>query len=159
MIHDPAPAAAGDSAAAVWVSAIGRESARASSISNAVLGLPGVAALSAGEYGRFGTFGAGRYVPGVRVDDTQINVHIVAQFGIPLHTTASEIGNVLQPWLNGRTFQVAVDDILLPGEELLLDEELEVAPTAAEVAEVTRTTILVDPTPVAPETIAQRSSP
>lgn len=57
-------------------------------------------------------------VTGVRVDDEQVQVHIVADYGIPLQGTANSIGAAVAPWLAGRALQVSVDDILLPGEQL-----------------------------------------
>ena len=101
-----------------WVSPLEQEADCAATISDAVAAVPGVAALSAGEFGQVGTFSATRSIPGVRIDEVQVQVHIVARYGIPLPSTAAGIGSAVAPLLAGRSLQVAVQDILLPGERL-----------------------------------------
>lgn len=93
-------------------------------ISDAVAGCPDVAALSAGEFGQIRSYLAGRTVPGVRLDDALLDVHIVARYGTPLHTIADRIGQAVRPWLTGRSLTVTVEDILLPGETLRAETEL-----------------------------------
>lgn len=92
-------------------------------ISEAVAGCPDVAALSAGEFGQFRSYLPGRTVPGVRLDDALLEVHIVARYGTPLGTIADHIGQAVRPWLTGRSLAVTVEDILLPGETLRAETE------------------------------------
>lgn len=118
MTQHPEVPAVGVATAGARVRPQAREVDIAASISDAVSALPGVAALSAGEFGRVGTFAAGRSVPGVRVDDERVQVHIIARYGVSLPGTAAQINLAVTPWLAGRDLQVAVQDILLPGEQL-----------------------------------------
>ena len=99
-------------------SAPGSELTDADHIRAAVLACPGVVELSAGPFGEVASYLPGRTVPGVRVDDDHVEVHIVASYGEPLRAVADQIGASVQGLLGGRTLTVAVDDILLPGESL-----------------------------------------
>lgn len=101
-----------------WISPLQLDAQQAAAISDAVAAVDGVAGLSGGEFGQVGSTLVDGSVTGVRVDDEQVQVHIVADYGIPLQGTANSIGAAVAPWLAGRALQVSVDDILLPGEQL-----------------------------------------
>ena len=101
-----------------WKSLLAQEADVAAAISVAVNPVDGLAALWAGEFGRVGTFLGARAIPGVRLDDDIVQVHIVAHYGFPLSGTAAAILEVVAPLLNGRSLQVVVQDVLLPGEHL-----------------------------------------
>ncbi len=84
----------------------------------AALDCPDVAAISAGAFGQVASYLPGRIVPGVRVDDVRVEVHVVARYGPPLREVADQIGDAVAPLLAGRPLRVVIDDILLPGETL-----------------------------------------
>jgi hypothetical protein len=98
----------------------------AESISSAVLRVPGVAALTVGEFGRIQTYLAGRSVRGVRVNNSTVEVHVVVGYGIPIPAIADAIEAAATPFLNGRTLSIGIDDILLPGQGVG-DDDLSVA--------------------------------
>jgi hypothetical protein len=79
-------------------------------ISAAVLACPDVAAMFRG------VFGESRSVPGVRIGDEAVEVHVVARYGPPLPTVAGEIDRAVAPLLPGRAVRVVIEDILLPGD-------------------------------------------
>lgn len=84
----------------------------------AVLACQHVADLAAGPFNEVASYLPGRTVPGVRVDDEHVEVHIVANYGQPLRQVANQIGASVHGLLRGRPLSVCVDDILLPGETL-----------------------------------------
>lgn len=96
--------------------------ADADRIRAAVLGCPDVADLAAGPFNEVASYLPGRTVPGVRVDDEHVEVHIIANYGQPLRQVANQIGASVQGLLRGRPLNVCVDDILLPGETLTASE-------------------------------------
>ncbi|MET3807796.1 hypothetical protein ABIB25_004823 [Nakamurella sp. UYEF19] len=98
-----------------WISALERESEQARSIESAVAGAEGVAALSAGDEA---LAAPPHGVRGIRFDDDQVEVRVVADYGTPLQITANNIGRAVAPILDGRALQVSIEDILLPGEQL-----------------------------------------
>ena len=82
-----------------WTSPLELDAQQAAAISAAVAAVDGVAGLSGGEFGQVGSSLADGAVTGVRVDDEQVQVHIVADYGIPLQSTANDIGTAVAPWL------------------------------------------------------------
>ena len=114
----PIPRTPDEPTSATWMSPMARDADTAAAVRDAATTVPGVAALYAGEFGQVGTFAGERAILGVRVDDEQVQVHIVARYGIPLSDTAAGIGAVVAPLLAGRSLRIAVQDILLPGEQL-----------------------------------------
>ena len=110
--HRAEPAADAEPARSGW------EDTTADRIHTAVLDCPDVAAVSAGQFGEIGSYLPGRTVPGVKIDDERVEVHIVARYGPPLTAVAEQVGAAVAPLLAGRTLHVGVDDILLPGETL-----------------------------------------
>jgi len=82
----------------------------------AVLACPDVADLSAGAFGEIRSYLPGRSVPGVRVDDDAVEVHIVARLGPPLQAIAAQIDDALAPILAGRELRVTVEDVTIPAD-------------------------------------------
>jgi hypothetical protein len=76
------------------------------------LSCPGVAGMSPVTR----TYLPGRTVAGITTDEQRVNVHLIAQYGIPLPGITERLGNLLFPVLAGRSLQVHIDDILLPGD-------------------------------------------
>lgn len=85
-------------------------------ISVAVLACPDVSDLSAGAFGEIRSYLPGRSVPGVKVDDDAVEVHIVARFGPPLRAIAAQIDDALAPLLAGRELRVTVEDVTIPAD-------------------------------------------
>lgn len=80
-------------------------------VAAAAAGCPAVAALSAGMFGEVATYLPGRKVGGIRVTDTDVEIHIVAHHGHPLHHVAAHLGALTRPLIGHRRLTVAVDDL------------------------------------------------
>jgi uncharacterized alkaline shock family protein YloU len=93
------------------------EPTEADQISAAVLACPDVAGMSAGAFGEIRSYLPGHTVPGVKLGEEAVEVHVVARYGPPLPEVASQIGRALAPLLSGRAVRVVVEDILLPGDQ------------------------------------------
>ena len=78
----------------------------------------GVASLSAGALGGFGTYLPGRRIAGVRVGDDAVELHVVARWGISIPSLAADVRAAVAPLVPGRTVDVVVDDVTLPSDEL-----------------------------------------
>lgn len=70
-----------------------------------------VAAMASGVAGEVATYLPGRRVPGVRIDDLGIEVHVVARWGIPLPEVGEEVRSALQPLVGNRSVSVFIDDV------------------------------------------------
>lgn len=79
-------------------------------ISAAVLACPDVAAMSGGVFGEI------RSVPGVKIGDEAVEVHVVARYGRPLPAVASQIDRAVARLLPGRQVRVVIEDITTDGE-------------------------------------------
>jgi uncharacterized alkaline shock family protein YloU len=62
----------------------------------------GVASLSGGALGGFGTYLPGRRVAGVRVDDDTVELHVVARWATPIPALADEVRAAVAPLMRGR---------------------------------------------------------
>lgn len=82
----------------------------------AVLGLPGVVALHAGALGEVATYLPGRRVPGVRVRDGVVDVHVVLTDSEPLRTTAGAVRAAVAALLPGAAVDVTVEGVRHAGE-------------------------------------------
>ena len=80
-------------------------------VAAAAAGCPAVAALSAGMFGEVATYLPGRKVSGIRVNDTDIEIHIVAHHGHPLHHVAAHLGALTRPIIGDRRLTVVIDDL------------------------------------------------
>ncbi|WP_299037831.1 hypothetical protein [uncultured Pseudokineococcus sp.] len=85
-------------------------------VRDAVLAVPGVVSLSAGALGEVGTHLPGRRVAGVRLTEDEVEVHVVAELGTPVHLTSARVHRVLAGLapVSGRRAHVVVDDVLDP---------------------------------------------
>jgi hypothetical protein len=85
-----------------------------------------VARMSAGPFGEVATYLPGRRVPGVRIGDGRVEVHVVACWGVSVPDLAAEVRAVLGPVGGGRVVDVHVDDVDVPngagGVEIYLPE-------------------------------------
>lgn len=61
------------------------------------------------------TYLPGRRVPGVRVVEGAVEVHVVARYGRPLPEVATEIRRALAPAVDGLAVAVFIDDLELAG--------------------------------------------
>jgi hypothetical protein len=83
----------------------------------AVVACPAVASMSAGRFGEVATYLPGRRVAGIRANDTDVEIHIVARRGYPLQHVTAQIAAATRSLIGDRSLTVAVDDldIDLPG--------------------------------------------
>jgi len=72
---------------------------------------PGVASLGRGRFGEVATHLPGRTVPGVRVGDEEVEVHVVAQWPTVLPLLAANLRVALAPEIGGRSLAIEIDDI------------------------------------------------
>ncbi len=82
----------------------------------AVLGCPAVVSLHPGGPRYVATFLPGRRVGGVRVDDTVVEVAVVAAAGIPVQSVASQVRSAVATLAAGRAVDVHIADVAPPGE-------------------------------------------
>ncbi|MDP8937946.1 MAG: hypothetical protein M3O23_09515 [Actinomycetota bacterium] len=84
-------------------------------VAAAVAGCPPVAGLSAGRFGEVATYLPGRRLVGVRLDDDELEVHVVARWGTPLPEVGDAVRRAVAPVGDGRPVTVYIDDIEVPG--------------------------------------------
>ena len=85
--------------------------AEADAIAAIVLAQPGVARLSGGPAGVVGTYLPGHRVPGVRLAERDIEVHVVARWVSSLPALADQLRAAVTPLARGRSVSVYIDDI------------------------------------------------
>ena len=83
-------------------------------IAAAVRAVPGVADLHPGMFGEVGTYLPGRRVPGVRITDTTVEVHITVFFDAPVRDTAAAVRSVVAAQLPGAAVNITVEDVVRP---------------------------------------------
>lgn len=86
----------------------------ADTISRLVRSCPGVADLAAAGP----LLPAPSAVPGIRLDDDRIDVHVVVRYGTPVPGIVDQLGAALAPVLAGRALHVHIDDIVMPDEQI-----------------------------------------
>jgi uncharacterized alkaline shock family protein YloU len=86
----------------------------ADTVAAAVLTVAGVAGLHAGMFGEVGTYLPGRRVPGVRITDDVIEVHVTLFFGAPVRETAARIRTAVAPLVASGRVDVTVEDVVAP---------------------------------------------
>lgn len=94
--------------------------AEADAIAAIVQAQPGVARLSGGPAGVVGTYLPGHRVPGVRLAEREIEVHVVARWVSSLPALAEQLRSAVTPLAAGRSVSVYIDDIeaaALPAED------------------------------------------
>ena len=87
------------------------------SVAAAALGCPLIADLTAGRFGEVATYRPGRRIAGVRVADGDLEVHVVARWGVPLPEVAEVVRAAVTPHAGGLPVAVYVDDIEVPDLE------------------------------------------
>jgi hypothetical protein len=85
--------------------------AEADAIAAVVQAQPGVARLSGGPAGVIGTYLPGHRVPGVRLTDSEVEVHVVARWVSSLPQLADQVRAALAPLAHRRAVSVYIDDI------------------------------------------------
>jgi hypothetical protein len=79
----------------------------------------GVAAIGEGRLAEVATRWLGEKVLGVAVDETSIEVHVVARYpsGFPVADLAERLRNKVEPLLGGRRVDVVVDDMVMAEDD------------------------------------------
>lgn len=85
-------------------------------VAAAALGCPLIADLTGGPFGEIATYLPGRRVLGVRSTGGEVEVHVVARWGVALPEVADAVRVAVAPLVGGVPVAVFVDDIRLPGE-------------------------------------------
>jgi hypothetical protein len=87
----------------------------ADAVAERAAGCRSVARLSGGPFGEVATYLPGRRVAGVRMADGQIEVHVVACWGVRVPDLAAEVRAAVGPIAGGLPIAVHVDDVDVPG--------------------------------------------
>ena len=82
----------------------------------AVLACPAVVSLHPGGPNYVATYLPGRRVAGVRVDDTVVEVAVVAATGVPVPVVAAQIRSAVAALAAGWAVDVHIGDVAPPGE-------------------------------------------
>ncbi len=77
----------------------------------AVAGCADVVGLSEGPFGEVATHLAGRRVPGIRMHEDRVEVHVIARWGVRLPELSEQVRAACAPLAGGRPVDVAVDDL------------------------------------------------
>lgn len=83
-------------------------------VAAAALGCPLLAGLTSGHFDEVATHLRGRRVRGVRAVDGEIEIHVVARWGVPLPKVADAVRMAVAPVVQSTPVAVFVDDIELP---------------------------------------------
>jgi hypothetical protein len=88
----------------------------ADAVAETVCRCPSVARLTPGSGVEAVTYLPGRRVPGVRVGDAGLEVHVVARYGLTMAEVADEIRVALRPLVADAAVSVVIHDVDLPVE-------------------------------------------
>ena len=93
--------------------------ALAHQIKQATLETQGVATISAGRWAEVATRWLGEKVVGVAVDETSVEVHVVARYpsGFPIADLAERLRDNVEPLAGGRRLDVVVDDLVMAADD------------------------------------------
>ncbi len=80
-------------------------------VAEAALSVPGVTGLGGGAAGAVATYLPGRQVPGVRIDDDVVSVHVTVSLDQPLLPVAASVRAAVAPLANGRAVDVVIEDV------------------------------------------------
>lgn len=83
-------------------------------VADRAAGCPSVARLAAGPLGDVATHLPGRRIPGVRIADGEVEVHVVARWGTRVPDLAAEVRRAVGPITGGLPVAVHVDDVDVP---------------------------------------------
>ena len=85
-------------------------------VAAAVRSCPAVDDLDGGRLGGAATYLPGRRVPGIRIDDDRIEVHVRGVWGQPVGVLADQIRTALAALSGGRVVDVVLTDVAEPGQ-------------------------------------------
>jgi uncharacterized alkaline shock family protein YloU len=80
-------------------------------IAAAVIAVAGVAELHGGMFGEAATYLPGRRVAGIRLNDSDTEVHVSLLFGFPVRSTADAVRDAVAPLVSGPV-HVTVEDVV-----------------------------------------------
>ncbi|MBV9821590.1 MAG: hypothetical protein JO144_05050 [Actinobacteria bacterium] len=86
-------------------------------VATAVRGCPAVDDLDGGLLGGAVTYLPGRRVPGVRIADGRLEVHVRGRWNQPVTVIAEQVRQALAPLTGSRPVDVVLSDIAEPGAE------------------------------------------
>ncbi|GAB3547108.1 hypothetical protein J2S53_003080 [Actinopolyspora lacussalsi] len=89
---------------------------RVAAIAAAVAACPLVARPHSGRYGQVATYLPGRRVPGVRLTDTELVIHVAARYPATMTAVAGQVRDAVADLAGGLPVAVAIDDLELPDE-------------------------------------------
>lgn len=81
-----------------------------------VAACPSVARISPGPAGEVATYLPGRRVPGVRMSDDTIEIHVVARWGVRVPDVAADVRAAIASIAAGCSVDVHVDDVEVPSD-------------------------------------------
>ncbi len=90
----------------------------AEAVAEVVTRCPSVVRLTPGPGVESVTYLPGRRVPGVRLGDAGLEVHVVARYGPTMPEVAEEIRGALRPLLGDAPVSVVIHDVDVPAEAL-----------------------------------------
>lgn len=79
-----------------------------------VRAIPGVADLHSGMFGEVGTYLPGRRVPGIRLTDDTVQIHLSALVGSPIRDVAAAVRRAVTAEYPGLAVDVTVEDVIEP---------------------------------------------
>ena len=80
-------------------------------VGQATTSVSGVAGLHPGMFGVIGTYLPGRRVPGIRVDENSVEIHVTAVYGSDLSALAAAIRSRVSILTGTRDVNVCVEDV------------------------------------------------
>lgn len=83
----------------------------ADTVADIARAVAGVADVHPGPFGEVGTHLPGRRVPGVRISNGHIAVHLAVTMGAPIGTTAAAVRDAIVARFPGRAVDVTVEDV------------------------------------------------
>ena len=83
----------------------------ADAIAAAALACPGVSGLHGGALNEIAAYLPGRTVPGVRVAEDRVEVHVVARYGTVLPALGESVRSAVAPAAGGLPVEVTIADV------------------------------------------------
>ncbi len=81
----------------------------------AVMASPLVAGLHGGAFGEVATYLPGRQITGIRITDSDLEVHVVGRFPATAAEIAAQVRAAAAPWGRGLPINVTIADLAVPG--------------------------------------------